>query len=135
MSEIKVPENGLNAAWEAVAQKMRDNIDARNAAPVAELHIARVAVEAFCRWLSENPQVPSTEQYLEMIRSDRVPAVKDMFCNILEVWQRRMFLAPEPEIPKEIDDLLWDDTDKGPYYVEHNKAAIEAYRRGQRSKP
>ena len=46
-----------------------------------------------------------------------------------------MFLAPEPEVPEEIKDLLWSiggtwmQTDK-----KHNNEVAEAYRRGKEAK-
>ena len=55
---------------------------------------------------------------------------------------RRMFLAAEPEVPEEIKDLLLVDAvtfklpngNSFPGSAEsHNKAVIEAYRRGQKS--
>jgi hypothetical protein len=41
---------------------------------------------------------------------------------------RRMYLAPEPQVPEEINDLLYrpDST-----FSSHNKDVIEAYRRGK----
>ena len=53
-----------------------------------------------------------------------------------EEWQRRMFLA-EPEIPEEIEDLLWlkrmrisPSNLPDPMYACHDADVIEAYRRG-----
>ena len=43
-----------------------------------------------------------------------------------------MFLAPEPEVPEAIKDLLWSISgDKEDH--EHNSAILEAYRRGLES--
>jgi hypothetical protein len=41
-------------------------------------------------------------------------------------WVLRMYLAPEPEVPEEIKDIL-DRTVKGDFDV------IEAFRRGQKA--
>ena len=57
------------------------------------------ALEAALRWLSENPIVPSVEQ-CDAIRDVLGPREDLMQWQVKEVafeWQRRMFLAPEPE--------------------------------------
>jgi hypothetical protein len=48
-----------------------------------------------------------------------------------------MFLAPDPEVPMEIEDILLDGADfvHGQKHAdEANKNVIEAFRRGQKSK-
>ena len=50
----------------------------------------------------------------------------------------KLFAAPEPEIPPEIEDLLWQDDGgrsslKGGI-IGHNEAIIEAFNRGRRHK-
>ena len=47
---------------------------------------------------------------------------------------RRMFLAPEPEVPEAIKDLLEGPEEPGISAREANWRVIEAYRRGQQSK-
>ena len=57
-----------------------------------------------CSVLSENPIVPTPEQLRELIR-ERSPSpgtTEDLFLRCIDWWQRRMFLAPEPEIPKDV---------------------------------
>ena len=49
-------------------------------------------LEAGLRWLSENPIVP-TEQQLSDIAADAHVCMDEVIAE----WQRRMFLAPEPE--------------------------------------
>lgn len=86
------------------------------------------ALEAALLWLAENPIVPNCEQ------------AEELFCNksIISVcveWQRRMFLAPEPEVPEELKDLL--DGMKYMPTLEREwatRVALESYRLGQRSK-
>ena len=46
---------------------------------------------------------------------------------------RRMFLAPEPEVPEAIKDLLEGPEEPGISAREANWRVIEAYRRGQRN--
>ena len=62
------------------------------------------AVEAALRWLSENPIVPTMEQATEMSDSGH-PCVLDGVWYATE-WQRRMFLAPEPEVHEEDKDYV-----------------------------
>jgi hypothetical protein len=91
---------------------------------------ARVILEAALRWLSENPIVPTDGQIFQ----DSIPYDGNEINAIrhhVVGFQRRMFLAPEPEVPEEIKDLLYDPKD-GPNKVDRNDAIIEAYRRGQR---
>jgi hypothetical protein len=72
-----------------------------------------------------------------------------VYQNVAVEWQRRCFLAPEPEVPEDVKELLWADArcpdgifyfpvdDRKPYTSEtlhHNKQIIEAYRRGKGAK-
>ena len=69
-----------------------------------------------CRAISENPVVPTDEQ-LQVFRKqwdsenwNRSQENRgDFFRWCLLEWQRRMFLAPEPEVPEEISNLMWKD--------------------------
>lgn len=90
------------------------------------------SVNAALLWLSENPIRPNCEQIGEISKwfgSHNHGATCEDFC---EEWQRRMFLAPEPEVPEEIADLTIADSDDIAGDL-HNARLIEAYRRGQRS--
>lgn len=103
----------------------------------------RKLLEAALRQLSEHPIVPTDEQLadirssvrMEIPRDSRgfVDGSKDMlwpwFKSILEEWQRRMFLAPEPEVPEAIKDLMRDYDREGSI----GSLIVEAYRRGQRN--
>jgi len=103
-------------------------------------------LEAAIRWMIENPIVPSTKDADKLWReahtlsadSKTGHAGKDMLIE----WQRMMFLAPEPEVPEEVKDLMSKYADpklqtdgllramaRG-----HNEDIIEAYRRGQKSR-
>ena len=96
-TKIQVPEGMLNAAWEAVAAKMRQHSEERQTGHVAELHVARIAIEAALRWQSENPPVPTDEQMDAL--TNEVPYDDSgngrIFRVVLDKWVRRMSLAPE----------------------------------------
>ena len=60
-------------------------------------------LEAALRWLSENPIVPSEEQLSELWNSGLIDWNNFKWRDIPTLWceiQRRMFLAPEPEVPE-----------------------------------
>lgn len=97
MSDTKylIPECGFKAALE--------NIPKFNIAGLEE-EIIKQALQDFVRWLSDNPIVPSYDdmEYMShrvlqgsIAREDKKIAriIVDNCCE----WQRRMFLAPEPE--------------------------------------
>ena len=100
----------------------------------------RSILEAALRWLSENPIVPTIEQTGSLIdwynhKKFGNGAVSD--CAV--EWQRRMFLAPEPEVPEELKDLLLDENIPTADYSRpnrdyYNTQILEAFRRGQKSK-
>jgi hypothetical protein len=97
--------------------------------------LVRDALEAALRWLAENPIVPTTEQVLAVRRAcgETHTALTEKAKPLFAEWQRRMFLAPEPEVPEEIKDLL-DPLDPYPYKSVHNPQVLEAYRRGKESR-
>ena len=125
---IKVPEGMLDAAMQASMEA------GLGIGPSTEL---RVVLEAALRWQSKNTPHPTDKEFGELVVS----------CSSAEKWEHltewmragmlchewvcRMYLAPEPEVPEEIKDLLYDPKD-GPTKVDRNDAIIEAYRRGQR---
>jgi hypothetical protein len=92
---------------------------------------------AAIRWLAENPIAPTMEQAHEMFMLktgfgfEMHEWVRWGACE----WQRRMFEAPEPEVPEAVKGLLWDAALFGKSTTgDHNDAIIEAYRRGKNSK-
>ena len=85
-------------------------------------------LEAALRWLSENPIVPTSRQERELVDSWIKETSLGKTEHLVTEWQRRMFLAPEPEVPEEIKDLL------AGVHPDVTPIAIEAYRRGQKSK-
>lgn len=105
------------------------------------------ALEAALRWLSENPITPSQKEAGEL--SGWKAREEDAHRHIVQLsireWQCRMFLAPPPEVPEEVKDLLLDESQERrtdfrganvsswarPFI---NEAILEAYRRGKESK-
>jgi hypothetical protein len=91
----------------------------------------RVSLEAALRWLSENPIVPTDAQLELFLTAQGLPntgTFRSALSLFAGYFQRRMFLAPEPEVPEEIEDLLWP---KGHVGINHDQLIVEAYRRGQ----
>jgi hypothetical protein len=119
-----VPEAGLKAAL--------DRFGSRH--PFSE-DIARMLLEAFIRWLSENPIMPTEEQWAACLASYDDAGKSGYECGVwfMQEWQRRMFLAPEPEVPEAIKNLLWNTENGQDTGLAHNSAVIEAFRRGQQS--
>ena len=99
-----VPEEGMKAAIDAAGQTVKG-------CPWQE--IVSTALEAFIRWQSENPPAPTDEQIREAAkkadpRGDWKVATSFLtdYRNFLMLWERIMYLAPEPTVPEEIEDLL-----------------------------
>lgn len=99
-------------------------------------------LEAALRWLAENPIAPTPEQHMDisgMVRSQVEHDDLTMW-HFWAEWQRRMFLAPEPEIPEAVKDLLCDPVNAGRGFRfgdmadKVNDSILEAYRRGRESK-
>jgi hypothetical protein len=135
MSEIKyvVPQPIKDAVHNALASY-----------PVAANtgHAAEIACESFAKALRENPIVPTKEQAVDLGVSVAGETVSERYALLVSEWQRRMFLAPEPEVPEAIKDLISEyatDSSNKDALVRamargHNADVIEAYRRGQQSK-
>jgi hypothetical protein len=91
MSEKKivVPEGMLEAALDGLGIEI---IKARR-------QYVKDTLEAALHWLSENPIVPTEKQIADLAKT--MPYEDSGNGNVLAVavveWQRRMFLAPEPE--------------------------------------
>jgi hypothetical protein len=89
--------------------------------------LVRADLASALAWLSENPIVPTSEQYSALMGEFCVQQHNEGSGSwVMREWQRRMFLAPEPEFP-EIADVLKDFRVEGDAYY----AIIEAYRRGK----
>ena len=128
---IVIPEGMLDAFEDAhVEYLLKHKSD-----PLVPMKACIFALEAALRWLSENPIVPTMEQATEMSDSGH-PCVLDGVWYATE-WQRRMFLAPDLEVPEDVDDLLWPvgcHTSVETVEQINNKRIIEAYRRGKEAK-
>ena len=97
----------------------------------------KVALEAAIRWQSENPVVPTGEQ-IRHIFGDYIgkPMTSWSLPSALATWQAFMYLAPEPEVPEAVKDLLLPtDVENGFFKPEiMNERLIRAYYRGKDNK-
>jgi hypothetical protein len=130
-----VPEGGLKAAIEGWDRFGGIGVDAR----IKEM------LEAFIRWQSENQPHPTDKEFGELIVACRNEIGKDKWENSTEWmragmlchgWLRSMYLAPEPEVPEAVEDLMHKN--RKPYTVDctpeaQDQRILEAYRRGQKS--
>ena len=134
--KILVPEGMLKAAVEAVRVRSefgfhfidnKDELRSRRARIVAQ---TQDTLEAALLWLSENPIVPTNEQTQGVCDSIFVGSeyLLDPRDAMVE-WQRRMFLAPEPEVPEEIKELV-DSFNVPIYKLFYKEGLKEAFRRG-----
>lgn len=94
MSKIKVPK-------EMLASVYTDKVPC----PVRHQEMERYLESALC-WLSENPILP-TEANLQLMRKNRNKGVERR-THYMREWQRRMFLAPEPEFAKD-GTVVWEN--------------------------
>ena len=97
--KIKVPDAMLKAV--EASYENRRGAYSENA--------TRADLEAALRWQSDNPIVPSDEQMDAL--TNAVPYLDSgngrIFRFVIDMWQRRMYLAPEPEVPKlSVEDVL-----------------------------
>lgn len=96
-----VPVGMINAAWVAVGAKMKECVDKGYGNRPAELHVARIAVEAALRWLSENPVIPSQDEIGKKFPEWSASSFQAQ--KVIMWWQRHMFLAPESNW---VDDVI-----------------------------
>jgi len=129
--KIVVPEGMLQAAM-GISYVGDDLVD--------EL---RKRIEAALRWWSKNPTAPTTDQAMEIGKKfSNQPSVCDYVMQVCAEWQRRCFLAPGPEVPEEIKDLLYEGKRVGcsnpqessRFIEESDRRVLEAYRRGKEGK-
>ena len=127
--KIAIPEGMLEAAVAAVKIPVSGQL-ARN-----QTHDI---LEAALRWLSENPIEPTQKQSRKLYADVPQGLLVDEVPSWYAVeWQRRMFLAPDLEVPEDVDDLLWPvgcHTSVETVEQINNKRIIEAYRRGKEAK-
>ena len=97
---IQVPEGMLKAAIDA--QEMR-----------CDPTITKIGVEAALRWWKANPIEPTDDDCISIGQAWNGNSAGNPFWKFVATeWQRRMFLAPEPEVPEEIKDLLLEPANK-----------------------
>ena len=123
MAKYVVPEAGLKAACDEICELGTGS----------GREVTRKVLEAFIRWQSENPQVPTTEWLDEFNRVGEIKPFKDFRGAMIAAWIGRMYLAePEPEVPKEIKDLLLPIAVESGFFKPEvvNERIIEAERRG-----
>jgi len=117
---IVAPDEMVHAAWVAWGEPDCAGV--------------RDVVEAALLWLSENPTSPNEDQ-TEAIRGSFLAQqdVTELIEFTVLEWQRRMFLAPEPEVLEPIKDLLCGGGDAEAYFRPdiYNDRIVEAYRRGR----
>lgn len=149
MKKIKVPEGMLEAAHKA---SEFTNYEREKRTLRFSLGIINTILEASLLWLTEHPIVPTESQAEDMIMESsqewRVPFgssdpnakpspkffLRQDAISVCTKWQRRMFDAPELEVPEEIRELLnLAGENGGPTREEFHSCVLEAYRRGKRS--
>lgn len=140
--KIKIPDGMLDAASHAMNQYHESG------------HFqsmdwwAKIALEAALRWLSNNRTMPDEKQVDDLLddslqywhygdhalRKETVLSIHTRLNALWDEFQRTMFLAPKPEVPEAIKDMIF--TTDGQLTMtpkEHNDGILEAYRRGQQS--
>ena len=108
-------------------------------------HAAEIACEAFAKALAEHPVIPTHEQAIALceVFEDKGGSRKPDYCDSIRAvaieFQRCMFVAPEPEVPEGIKDMLLDarSPDSEHCFFKpsvYNERITEAYRRGKESR-
>lgn len=126
MKKYKIPEGMLQAVHEALMNEKP---------PFTQLDWERCAALACVQWLAENPLTPTERQWLDIQHDSPMASWLDRAVE----WERRMFLQPDPEIPREIKGLFWQDfkgvitLDNDSEAAAHNKAVLKAYEIGRNS--
>lgn len=131
MAKLKIPEGMLNAFTTGTQfGTIQDGTYRHN--PIAGL-------EAALQWLAENPVVPPKGWGIVCLHAHGgYKNVEDRMEDAAVEWQRRMFLAPEPEIPEEIRDLMWSEAlyfNDPNYHLavpKVNETILQAFIRGQK---
>lgn len=92
--KIKVPEGMIKEA-----------VKASRIAACPEDYM-RLILEAALRWLAENPIVPNEVVTYDLATSGKKPFNMDSIAWYCSEWQRRMFLAPEPEVRHFVRNII-----------------------------
>lgn len=137
MSEknIVVPGGMLKAAYASVNMATHNSVE--------KSYWIKSGLEAAMRWLAENRKLPDGKEVREMLedslqywfpgemslKKEAALSIHNRLNALWDEFQRRMFLAPEPE-------MIGEET-VAQFCVRFQtigEAALEAYRRGQQSK-
>lgn len=94
--------------------------------------LARRVIISALVWLTENPVLPLDEEAARIVDETHFSTLTARCIEFARLWQQRMFLAPEPEVPNDVKELLYPDPNGVNFDVNHT--ILEAYRRGQRSR-
>lgn len=129
--KIKVPEEMLKAACRAYPNPLFDYVDDEDYGVST-----RPVLEAALLWLDSQIEKLVKQRSPTGIDFYRSPSMSEVYTDdgynigIAEV--RRMFLAPAPEAPKEINDLLqnWQEVVVPGQEEKYRALITEAYRRG-----
>lgn len=88
-------------------------------------------------YLAEHPMVPTQEDTDASILKFDESMLEGSFAGWFAAeWQRRMFLKREPELPKELKEILCDESVCDTYTGRrstYNKALINAYELGKKA--
>ena len=130
MSKYKIPEGMAATVAHVIFEKFGNVNDFHPRVPVI--------LEAAITWLSQHPIEPTDQQMRDIFDTPGYSQGWSSHKHYLKEWQRRMFLAPKPEVPESLKDILFyvgsglhSDCQSG--VDEANAVVIEAYRRGQAS--
>ena len=141
MENLRVPDSIKIAMQKAIMEFWRSN-DEEIILPRDILPVIDSISRAFAISLSENPIVPSEADVMEILQSHHISGKE--YCAIppatvrfvIRESQRRMFLAPEPEVPSEIRDIdAWLTVYLGSHPEIENirRNFLLTFRRGQQS--
>ena len=143
---VVVPYGMLKAAVDAAVKFSGANTIQASPRVKSEIEGSfQAAVEAAVLWLTENPRVPTREQVVKLSGFDKHEddCKIQQFMIVARAWIETMFLAPEPEVPEEIKDLLSNPEQFDPHPFFGGKIglhevveaiAVEAFRRGKASR-
>ena len=135
--KIVVPEGMLRAVEDTIMSDSRPGFCNMDLSIPSERHeFISVFLESALLWLVENPILPTSKDLVNFKQVSTFHLFDELekFRWIIAEWQRRSFLEPEPESPKEVNDLLEpnDAPTTGLHRDAINERIIEAFRRGKK---
>ncbi len=144
VEKIKVPEAMLEAMWEAQLPCDRPTLGWDEANEINRRFYRRTAEAALGWFIDQEPTDDEAKLILwkcfgygcNVWNGDEAQHyLRETKKGIMEL-KRRMFVRPEPDVPEEIKDLLWDLSHSAWQATgeKHNAETIEAFRRGRASR-